>query len=203
LFILSGPSGVGKDAAIKLMQQQCFPMHYAVTATTRPIRPNEVAGKDYIFLSQPQFDAMLAAEGFLEHADVYGKCYGTPRDQVLEPLARGEDVLLKIDVQGADTVKEKLPKAIRIFLAPSNFQELRQRLVDRMTDSGEALQRRLLEAESEMAHAGEFDYVVYNRADQLEAAVAEIQDIVRKEKAEVSRLSSHVAPETAAPKPET
>jgi len=158
-------------------------MHYAVTATTRPIRPNEIAGKDYIFLSQAEFDAMLAAEGFLEHADVYGKCYGTPRDQVLEPLARGEDVLLKIDVQGADTVKEKLPEAIRIFLAPSNFQELRQRLMDRMTDSGEALQRRLLEAESEMAHAGEFDYVVYNRADELEAAVAEIQDIVRREKA--------------------
>jgi guanylate kinase len=182
LFILSGPSGVGKDAAIKLMQEHGFPMHYAVTATTRPIRANETPGKDYIFLTEDTFNAKLAADGFLENATVYGKCYGTPKEQVLEPLQRGEDVLLKIDVQGADTVKEKIAGAIRIFLAPSNFQELRQRLVDRMTDSGEALQRRLFKAENEMAHSDEFDYVVYNRADQLEAAVLEIQEIVRKQK---------------------
>ncbi len=182
LFILSGPSGVGKDAAIKLMQEHRFPMHYAVTATTRPIRPNEMADKDYIFLTEEAFQAKLAADGFLENATVYGKCYGTPKEQVLDPLDRGEDVLLKIDVQGADTVKLKIPGAIRIFLAPSNFQELRQRLIDRMTDSGEALQRRLLEAENEMAHSDEFDHIVYNRADQLEAAVQEIQGIILKEK---------------------
>jgi len=185
LFILSGPSGVGKDAAIKLMQQQRFPMHYAVTATTRPIRENEIAGKDYIFLSQDEFEGMLERDDFLEHADVYGKCYGTPKNQVLEPLAKGEDVLLKIDVQGADTVKDKMPHAIRIFLAPASFEELKERLESRLTESPEALLRRLREAEAEMAHAGEFDYVVYNRAGELEAAVREIQDIVLKEKARV------------------
>ncbi|HLQ34433.1 MAG TPA: guanylate kinase [Chloroflexota bacterium] len=185
LFILSGPSGVGKDAAIKLMQQQRFPMHYAVTATTRPIRENEIAGKDYIFLSQDEFEGMLERDDFLEHADVYGKCYGTPKNQVLEPLAKGQDVLLKVDVQGADTVKDKMPHAIRIFLAPASFEELKERLESRLTESPEALLRRLREAEAEMAHAGEFDYVVYNRAGELEAAVREIQDIVLKEKARV------------------
>jgi len=185
LFILSGPSGVGKDAAIKLMQQQRFPMHYAVTATTRPIRENEIAGKDYIFLSQDEFEGMLERDDFLEHADVYGKCYGTPKNQVLEPLAKGQDVLLKVDVQGADTVKDKMPHAIRIFLAPASFEELKERLESRLTESPEALLRRLREAEAEMAHAGEFDYVVYNRAGELEAAVREVQDIVLKEKARV------------------
>ncbi len=185
LFILSGPSGVGKDAAIKLMQQQRFQMHYAVTATTRPIRENEIAGKDYIFLSQDEFEGMLERDDFLEHADVYGKCYGTPKNQVLEPLAKGQDVLLKVDVQGADTVKDKMPHAIRIFLAPASFEELKERLESRLTESPEALLRRLREAEAEMAHAGEFDYVVYNRAGELEAAVREIQDIVLKEKARV------------------
>lgn len=158
-------------------------MHYTVTATTRPIRPNEVPGKDYIFLSAPEFEAKLADDGFLEHATVYGNCYGTPREQVLEPLGHGKDVLLKIDVQGAETVKNKIPEAIRIFLAPSSFEELRQRLVDRMTESPEALQLRILEAENEMAYMDEFDHVVFNRADELEAAVREIQEIIRKEKA--------------------
>lgn len=164
------------------MQEHGFPMHYAVTATTRPIRPNEIAGKDYIFLTDEEFDCKLDAGGFLEHADVYGKRYGTPREQVLEPLEHGQDVLLKIDVQGADTVKEKLPEAIRIFLAPSSFQELKQRLEHRMTDSADALVRRLREAEGEMAHAGEFDHVVYNRADELQAAVREIQEIIVRER---------------------
>jgi guanylate kinase len=183
LFILSGPSGVGKDAVIKLMQEQHFPMHYAVTATTRPIRAGEVAGKDYLFVTQDEFDRMVANDEFLEHANVYGKQYGTPKSQVLEPMAAGQDVLLKIDVQGADTVKDKVPQAIRIFLAPPSFQELRARLERRMTDSGEALLRRLHEAEGEMAHSGEFDYVVYNHAGELEAAVRDIQEIIHTEKA--------------------
>jgi guanylate kinase len=185
LFILSGPSGVGKDAAIKSLKARGFPMHYVVTATTRPIRPGEVPGCDYIFLTQEEFDRALAADEFLEHANVYGMLYGTPKAQVLPPLAEGRDVLLKIDVQGADAVKERMPRAIRIFLAPPSFQELERRLRerDRLNASEEILLRRLHEAEAEMAHAGEYDYVVYNHSDQLEEAVAEIQDIVLKERA--------------------
>ncbi|HEX6511859.1 MAG TPA: guanylate kinase [Chloroflexota bacterium] len=184
LFILSGPSGVGKDAAIKQLKSCCFPMHYAVTATTRPIRPGERAGEDYIFLTHEQFDGMLARNEFLEHANVYGERYGTPKAQVLEPLAQGQDVLLKIDVQGADTVKDSMPGAIRIFLAPPSFSELESRLRerDRLTTSEETLLRRLHEAEAEMAHAGEFDHVVYNQRERLDEAVRQIQEIVLNEK---------------------
>jgi guanylate kinase len=183
LFILSGPSGVGKDAAIKALKACDFRMHYAVTATTRPIREEEVAGVDYIFLSHPEFDRLLAADGFLEHAEVYGERYGTPKKQVLPALADGRDVLLKVDVQGADTVKARMPHAIRIFLAPPSFQALERRLRDRerLRASEEKLLRRLHEVEAEMAHAGEYDYVVYNHDAELEAAVDEIREIVLKE----------------------
>jgi guanylate kinase len=159
-------------------------MHYVVTATTRAIRPGEVAGCDYIFLTQEEFDKALAEDQFLEHANVYGMLYGTPKSQVLGPLSEGQDVLLKIDVQGADTVKGKMPHAVRIFLAPPSFQELENRLRerDRLNTSEETLLRRLHEAEAEMAHAGEYDYVVYNHSDQLERAVAEIQEIVLGER---------------------
>jgi len=185
LFILSGPSGVGKDAAIKRLKAKQFPMHYAVTATTRAIRPGEVAGSDYIFLSPEEFQRMLDGDEFLEHADVYGKRYGTPKAQVLEPLAAGQDVLLKIDTQGADTVKVKLPHAVRIFLAPPNFEELKRRLTERLTESEEALLRRLREAEAEMACMSEYDYRVYNHSEALEDAVRQIEQIVEQEKAKV------------------
>ena len=182
LFILSGPSGVGKDAAIKALKARDFPMHYAVTATTRPIREEEVAGLDYLFLTHAEFDRLLAADGFLEHAEVYGERYGTPNDQVLPQLAQGRDVLLKVDVQGADAVKSKMPRAIRIFLAPPSFQALERRLRDRerLRASEAKLLRRLHEVEAEMAHAGEYDHIVYNRDEELESAVDEIQDIILK-----------------------
>jgi guanylate kinase len=188
LFILSGPSGVGKDAAIKALKARDLPMHFAVTATTRPIREEETAGVDYIFLTHPEFDRLLAADGFLEHADVYGERYGTPRDQVLPHLARGLDVLLKVDVQGADTVKDKMPRAVRIFLAPPSFQVLERRLRDRerLRASEEKLLRRLHEVESEMAHAGEYDYVVYNHDDELDAAVDQIEGIIATERGKLA-----------------
>ncbi|MHB8618935.1 MAG: guanylate kinase [Chloroflexota bacterium] len=189
LFILSGPSGVGKDAAIKRMKAHGFPMHYTVTATTRQIRPGEVDGKDYHFISQEEFDSMVENDNLLEHANVYGKRYGTPKRQVLDALAAGKDVLLKIDTQGAATVKNKIPEAIRIFLAPPSYEELKQRLIERSTESPEALQRRLLNTEAEMACAGEYDYVVCNRSAALEAAVEEIKNIILKEKARPSLAS--------------
>jgi guanylate kinase len=182
LFILSGPSGVGKDAVIKTLQARGFPLHYAVTATTRPIREEEVAGVDYIFLSHPEFDRLLAEDGFLEHAEVYGERYGTPNEQVLPHLSRGQDVLLKVDVQGADTVKGKMPQTIRIFLAPPSFPVLERRLRERerLRVSEQKLLDRLHKVESEMAHAGEYDFVVYNHDAELEAAVNEIEDILRR-----------------------
>jgi guanylate kinase len=180
LFILSGPSGVGKDAVIKSLKARGFPMHYAVTATTRPIRAEEVAGDDYLFLTHEQFDRLLAEDGFLEHAQVYGERYGTPKEQVLPFLAAGENVLLKVDVQGADTVKDKMPHTVRIFLAPPSFQVLERRLRERerLRASEEKLLARLRQVESEMARAGEYDCVVYNRDDELEQAVNEIERLL-------------------------
>lgn len=179
--MLSGPSGVGKDAVIKSLKARGFPMHYAVTATTRPIREEETAGEDYIFLTHAEFDRLLGADGFLEHAQVYGERYGTPKHQVLPPLASGDDVLLKVDVQGADTVKAKMPHTIRIFLAPPSFQALERRLRERerLRASEQKLLDRLHKVESEMSHAGEYDYVVYNRDGELEQAVDEIEQILR------------------------
>lgn len=184
LFVLSGPSGVGKDAVLKLMRATDVGVgiYYPVTATTRHIRPGEVHGVDYLFLTTGEFERMLTEDGFFEHAEVYGNHYGIPKTQVLEPLERGQDVLLKIDVQGADTVKTKEPRAIRIFLAPPSYDDLKARLEARLTESEEALRRRLQEAEAEMAYAGEFDHVVYNHDGQLEAAVDEIRQIIENER---------------------
>ena len=156
-------------------------MHYAVTATTRPIREEELAGVDYIFLSHSEFDRLLDRDGFLEHADVYGERYGTPKEQVLPHLAGGSDVLLKVDVQGADTVKTKMPDTIRIFLAPPSYQALERRLRERerLRASEEKLLARLHQAEAELAHAGEYDCVVYNHDEELEQAVNEIERILR------------------------
>ncbi|MDE3075789.1 MAG: guanylate kinase [Chloroflexota bacterium] len=178
LFILSGPSGVGKDAVIKRLKTERFPMHFTVTATTRHIRPGETDGEDYLFLTKQQFDEMAARGGFLEHVNLYGHCYGTPKQQVLEALTGGRDVLLKIDTQGAETIKTAMPDAIRIFLAPSSLAELERRLIDRSTESPEALERRIRNIEAEMACAGAYDYVVYNRDEQLGAAVKQIKRII-------------------------
>lgn len=181
LFILSGPSGVGKDAVIKKLRTERFPMHFTVTATTRQIRPGEVDGEDYHFLTKPQFEELLARNGFLEWVNLYGgDFYGTPKDQVLDALAAGEDVLIKIDTQGAETVKQKIPDAIRIFLAPPSLEQLKDRLMRRGTESDEALRHRLKKTEAEMACAPDYDHVVYNKDDELDAAVEEIKSIIRR-----------------------
>ncbi|HEU0169642.1 MAG TPA: guanylate kinase [Chloroflexota bacterium] len=186
LFVLSGPGGVGKDAVLKQMKAAGFRIHYPVTATTRPIRRGEVNGVDYHFLSREEFERMLAEGSFLEHAQVYGNHYGVPKSEVQEPMARGDDVLLKVDVQGAETVREMTPDAIRIFLAPASHADLQRWLEARVQETAEppeALRVRLQKAEDEMAFAGEFDYVVYNRNGELEAAVAEIERIIETERA--------------------
>src|SRR5690242_10762719 len=159
------------------MREQRFPMHYAVTATTRPIRSNEIPGHDYLFVTVDEFERIRTSDGFLEYAEVYGKWYGTPKDQVLPGLEEGQDVLLNVDVEGADTVKPKMPQAVSIFLAPSSFDELKERLTDRMAERN-AVEQRLREAESEMTRAGEFDYIVYNRRGELDEAVRQIQEII-------------------------
>lgn len=172
LFVLSGPSGVGKDAAIARMKDLDFDIHYTITATTRKPRENEVNGIHYFFYAPDTFAEMVGRGEFLESAAVYGKLYGSPRQQVREQLARGSDVLLKIDVQGARQVKAKLPEAVAIFIVPPSRADLERRLRSRGQDSSEAIERRLERARQEIACSSEYDFVVVN--DDLERAGREV-----------------------------
>ncbi len=182
LVVLSGPSGVGKDAALAELKGLDRHWHFVVTATTRPQRPGEQDGVDYIFLDTETFLAMKDRDEFLECALVYGRWYGVPRSQVLQGFQEGKDVILKIDVQGADTVRRLAPGALFIFMLPASFQELQERLAGRMTESSPELDLRLKTAGEEMKQASKFDYRVVNQDGGLERAVAQIDSIITSEK---------------------
>ena len=186
LVVLSGPSGVGKDAVLGELRKLDRPWHFAVTATTRPMRPGERDGVDYIFLEPDTFARMQDRDEFLECAEVYGRWYGVPRSQARDALRTGRDVFLKIDVQGAATIRRMAPEALLIFLMPPSLEDLRQRLTGRMTESAEELDRRLRTAEEELAEVHHFDYRVVNAQGQLERAVADIDAIVAAEKCRVA-----------------
>jgi len=183
LLILSGPSGVGKDAVLSRMRELKEPYHYTVTSTTRSKRDGETEGKDYIFISQNEFKKQIELGGFLEWAEVYGNYYGVPRDQVKSALKTGSDVIIKIDVQGAQTIKKLAPMALYIFLAPPDTDQLEKRLTERMTESPESLTLRLKTAAEEMKSANWFDHIVINHENQLDSAVSEIQSIVKDARA--------------------
>jgi guanylate kinase len=185
LVVLSGPSGVGKDAALAALRELDRPWHFVVTATTRPRRPGEQDGKDYIFLDPGAFHEMKERREFLEYAEVYGRWYGVPCSQVSEGLQAGKDVILKVDVQGAETVRRLAPEAVFIFMVPGSFEELEQRLAKRMTESPRELERRLAVAREELARIHEFDYRVLNCDDCLDQAVADIDAIIAAEKSRV------------------
>ena len=182
LVVLSGPSGVGKDAVLKTMKQRGYSLHYAVTLTTRERRPSEIEGVDYYFTSVEEFRRMIVAGELLEWAQVYGNYYGVPRSQIREAMSRGRDVLLKVDVQGAATVRGLAPEAVLIFLMPPSFAELKQRLVQRHTDFAVDLEQRLAAAKVEMESREFFDYVVVNRSEALDDAAAQVQAIITAEK---------------------
>jgi len=185
LVILSGPSGVGKDASLMRMRELGFPFHFVVTATDRPQRPGEIPGVDYHFISTDEFKHMIEDNQFLEWAEVYGQLKGIPKWEVRDALASGKDVILRIDVQGAATVRDLAPDAILIFMIPANFDELRNRLQWRRTDSPEQLERRIETARHELEHIGGFDYVVVNQESRLDEAVGQIRSIIRAEKQRV------------------
>ena len=182
VVVVSGPSGVGKDALLERMKRLTRPWHFIVTATTRPRRTGEKDGVDYIFMKPSEFQDLLARDGFLEHAEVYGRLYGVPRDQVEEALRAGKDVIVKTDVQGARTIRNKIPDAVLVFLAPPDLQELERRLRHRMSETAEDLQRRIQTARMEMQRQPEFDHVVVNHNGRLDEAVAAIEDIIDNEK---------------------
>ena len=185
LVVLSGPSGVGKDAALEKLKQLDRPWRFVVTATTRQPRPGEQEGKDYIFLDLDTFLKMKERDEFLECAEVYGNWYGVPRNQVRQGLQEGRDVILKIDVQGADTVRRLAPEAVSIFMVPGSYEQLRRRLTLRNTDKVEDVDLRLATAWNELAKAVDYDYRVVNHDDLLDQAIADIDAIIGAEKCRV------------------
>ena len=181
LVVLSGPSGVGKDAALNSLRT-CRPSgHFVVTATTRPRRSKERDGVDYIFLEPAEFHKMVDRGEFLECAQVYGNWYGVLRQQVREALEQGKDAILKVDVQGAATIKRLVPEAVFIFLAPPSIEELHERLRKRATESEMDLDLRTSIAWEEMKSLSAFDYQVVNRDGCLAETVACIDAIIMAE----------------------
>ena len=181
LIVLSGPSGVGKDAVLQRMKELGTPFYFVITATTRAQREYEQDGVDYIFVSVEEFRRMIDSGELLEWAEVYGNYYGVPKSQVTNALARGWNVIIKADVQGAATIKTLASDAVSLFLAPPSLEELANRLTQRMTETPEALKLRLEIAEKEMDEASRFDYVVVNHNGQIDDAVREIGEIVARE----------------------
>jgi len=182
LIIISGPSGVGKDAVLERMRQYHKPWYFIVTATTRPKRLGETDGVDYVFMSEGRFQELLDQDGFLEYANVYGRSYGVPQTQIQDAFKSGQDVIVKTDVQGARTLRSKVPGALLIFLAPPNMEELERRLRTRKSETESDLEQRIQTAFSEMASQSEFDHVVVNHTNSLEVAVRKIEQIIDHEK---------------------
>ncbi len=182
LLVLSGPSGVGKDLLLSRLREAGRPYHFTVTVTTRAKRNGEHDGMDYHFISARQFESMIANEELLEWANVFGNYYGVPKSQVMDAMARGQDVILKIDVQGAATVRSLVPDALFIFLAPPSGEELERRLRGRNTESDDALITRIEQARHELQEAEKFDYTVVHHTDATDEAALEIEDIIRRER---------------------
>lgn len=188
LFVVSGPSGVGKDAVLSALfaSVDCPPnLLRCVTATTRPPRPTEIPGRDYFFFTRDEFEDRIRAEFFLEHAVYNGNYYGTPHDYPEQRRDEGDDVVLKIEVQGALTVKSRVPDAILIFLAPPSWEELERRLRSRATDDEAGVLRRLEIARAEMAIAKRYDYLVKN--ELIDDAVAALRAIVIASRCQIER----------------
>lgn len=182
LIVVSGPSGVGKDAVLARLKTLEPRLRQVVTVTTRPPRRGEVDGRDYHFVSTQKFEQMLHSEQLLEHACVYGYWYGVPKDQVTDSLRQGYDVLLRTDVQGAATIKRLAPEGVFIFVAPASMDELQTRLQRRGGSSDSDQKTRLEKAREEMAAQNMFDYVVVNREGAMGETVSRIQAILGTER---------------------
>ncbi|MGD9092761.1 MAG: guanylate kinase [Anaerolineales bacterium] len=181
LVVISGPSGVGKDSVIQKMKSRELPIHFVVTATTRPARPDETHGVDYFFVSTDEFAVMIDNGELLEYAIVYNDYKGIPKEQVRQALDSGKDVVMRIDVQGAATIRELSPQALLIFLTTQDEEELVNRLKKRKSETPEGLNLRIATARQELKRLGEFDYVVVNRENRLDETVDVILSIINAE----------------------
>ena len=186
LLVLSGPSGSGKDAVLTRMKELNYPLQYIVTVTTRPQRSNERDNVDYHFVSRESFQKMIEHGNLLEWANVYGNLYGVPKQAVKEALDGGQDTILKVDIQGATTIKKIMPQAALIFLVPPSMTELATRLKQRNTESAADLSLRLKTAEEEVKRLPQFDYVIINKRDGISQVVSDILAIISAEKCRVT-----------------
>ncbi len=180
LYVISAPSGAGKTSLVAGMLRNDEKLGVSVSHTTRTMREGEQDGVNYHFVSRDVFESMISRGDFLEHADVFGNYYGTSQVWVREALARGQDVILEIDWQGAAQVRRLIPECVSIFIVPPSPEVLRERLVGRGTDAPEIVERRLAEAEEECCHAVEFDFLVVN--DDFNAALGDLLAIVRAQR---------------------
>lgn len=185
LIVISGPSGTGKSTIVKAFIERNPKVQLSVSATTRKARPGEVDGVNYFFHSEDEFQKKLRQDAFLEHAVVYGNYYGTPKDFVKEQLESGKNVLLEIDTVGAMQVRKKFSQGVFLFILPPSLEELHRRINHRGTETPEELERRMNSALEEIAHLGNYDYVVMN--DHVDNAVQLIENILQAEKASVAR----------------
>ncbi|KAL0744283.1 hypothetical protein Bca4012_085796 [Brassica carinata] len=186
IIVVSGPSGVGKDAVINKLREVREGLHFVVTATTRPMRPGEVEGKDYFFVTRDEFLSMVEKEELLEYALVYGEYKGIPKKQIREFMSRGEDIVLRVDIQGAQTLRRILgDSAVFVFLVAESEVAMVERLVDRKTESQEELLVRVATAREEVRHLKSFDYVVVNAEGRLDDAVRRVEAIIDAEKSRV------------------
>ncbi len=185
LFILSGPSGSGKDTILAIIRAGHPEIFFSISSITRNMRPGEVEGEKYHFISKSEFENMLKNDMLLEHNVFVGNYYGTPKKPVEDAINNGQDVILEIDVNGAQKVREKMPEAVSIFIMPPSFTELNRRLSGRGTDTAEVIKQRMDAALGEIARATEYDYIVVN--DVLEDAVSDISHIILSERLRVAR----------------
>jgi guanylate kinase len=181
LIVISGPSGSGKDTVVRTMKEQGLPFHFVVTTTTRPKRANEQHGKDYLFISKEEFARKIERNELIEYAIVYGDYKGIPKEQVREALASGKDVVMRLDVQGAETIRKLAPDALLIFVTTENEEELVRRLERRKTETPEELALRIATARKELQRIEAFDYVIVNRDGDLEQTMNTIRAIIDAE----------------------
>lgn len=186
VFIISGPSGVGKDSVLEHLQRAYPAAQYVVTSTSRAMRDGEIDGVHYRFLDRGNFQRQIDAGEYIESEEVYDNLYGVPRRPIVEGLASGQHVIIKVDVRGAATLRKKINPTVSIFLAPESMEELYARLKYRKTETREALKRRFHTSSEELDRAEEFDYVVFNESRKLDDAVANICHIIECEQQRIN-----------------
>jgi len=181
MIVISGPSGVGKDSVLRAMKNSELPIHHVVTVNTRAPRPDEKEGVDYFFVSREKFEDMIAHEELIEYSHVYDDYKGVPKSQIQDALDSGKDVVLRLDVQGAEKIKNIYPQAISIFLLPSNQDDWYKRLGGRRLGNEKDLDKRILTVKDELVKAREFDYLVINEQNKLTQTVQMIEAIITAE----------------------